>query len=100
MTPAHLFSALAFRIFLYFFIADFEQVNVRLIEWLTNVDECYKLLVDKHIFRVRKKHYIKDALLGLIQFLVTESALKMIKNAFYFTLKALLVLEIFQFLFK
>ena len=31
-------------------------------------------------------------------FLATKSSLKMIKNAFYFTLKALFVLKIFKFL--
>ena len=41
----------------------------------------------------------KCALSGLIQFLAIESPLKIIKNAFYFTLKALFVFEIFQFLF-
>ena len=32
------------------------------------------------------------------QFLVTESTLKMMKNVFYFNLKALFVLKIFKFL--
>ena len=32
------------------------------------------------------------------KFLITESPLKMMKNAFYFTLKALIVLKIFKFL--
>ena len=41
---------------------------------------------------------MKGALLGLRQFLKTESPLKMMKNAFYFTLKALAVLMIFKFL--
>ena len=41
---------------------------------------------------------IKGALSGLRQFFVTESPLKMMKNAFYFTLKALFVLKIFKFL--
>ena len=41
---------------------------------------------------------IKGALYGLRQFLITESPLKMMKNAFYFTLKALFVLKIFKFL--
>ena len=41
---------------------------------------------------------IKDALSGLRQFLETESSLKMIKNAFYFTLKSLFVLKILKFL--
>ena len=34
---------------------------------------------------------IKSALSGLRQFLVTESLFKIIKNAFYFTLKSLFV---------
>ena len=32
--------------------------------------------------------------------MATESPLKMMKNGFYFTLKALFVFEIFQFLFR
>ena len=39
---------------------------------------------------------IKDALSGLKQFLATESPLKMMKNAFYVTSKALFVLKIFK----
>ena len=41
---------------------------------------------------------IKGALSGLRQFLAIESPLQMMKNAFYFTSKALLVLKIFKFL--
>ena len=41
---------------------------------------------------------IKGALSGLRQFLAAESPLKMMKNAFYFTSKALFVLKIFKFL--
>ena len=41
---------------------------------------------------------LKDALLSLTQCLATESPLKLMKNAFYFTLKALFVLQIFTFL--
>ena len=40
----------------------------------------------------------KGALSGLKQFLATESPFKMMKNAFYFTLRALFVLKIFKFL--
>ena len=48
----------------------------------------------------------KAAILGLLkvapsgprQFLATESPLKMMKNTFYFTSKALFVLKIFKFL--
>ena len=46
-----------------------------------------------------KEINIKGALSGLRQLLATESPLKIIKNAFYITLKALLVLKIFKFLF-
>ena len=41
---------------------------------------------------------IKGALSGLRQFLATGSPLKMMKNAFYFTRKALFVLKICKFL--
>ena len=41
---------------------------------------------------------LKGALSGLRQFLAAESPLKMMKNAFYFTSKALFVLKIFKFL--
>ena len=41
---------------------------------------------------------IKGALSGLKQFLAIQNTLKMLKNAFYFTLKALFVLKIFKLL--
>ena len=41
---------------------------------------------------------IKGTLSGLRQFLATESPLKLMKNAFYFTLKALFVLKVSKFL--
>ena len=41
---------------------------------------------------------IKGALSGLRDFLAIERPLKMMKNTFYFTLKALFVLKIFKFL--
>ena len=40
----------------------------------------------------------EGAISGLRQFLATESPLKMMKSALYFTLKALFVLKIFKFL--
>ena len=40
----------------------------------------------------------KGALEGLRQFFASESTFKKMKNAFYFTLKALSVLKIFKFL--
>ena len=42
--------------------------------------------------------FIKSELSGLWQFSATENPFKMMKDAFYFTLKAPFVLEIFQFL--
>ena len=39
--------------------------------------------------------YIKGALSGLRQFLAPEISLKLMKNAFHFTLKALFILNIF-----
>ena len=42
--------------------------------------------------------FFQGALLSLRQFLATESPLKIMKNAFYFTPKALFVLTIFKFL--
>ena len=41
----------------------------------------------------------KGALKGLRQFLASQSPLKKMKNAFYFTLKAIFILKIFNFLF-
>ena len=41
---------------------------------------------------------IKGALSGLKQFLAAENSLKMMKNAFNFTLRDLFVLKIFKFL--
>ena len=46
-----------------------------------------------------KRSQLKGALLGLRRFLATESPLKIMKNAFCFTLKALFVLKMFKFLF-
>ena len=42
-------------------------------------------------------YILKGPLLHLRQFPTTESSFKMIKNAFYFILKALFVLKIFTF---
>ena len=39
----------------------------------------------------------KEVLLGLRQFLASENPLKMMKKAFYFTSKALFILQIFKF---
>ena len=49
-------------------------------------------------FQEVEVHGIIGALPSLRQFLATESPLKVMRNAFYFTLKAPLVLNIFKFL--
>ena len=41
--------------------------------------------------------YLKGAVAGLRQFLETERPLNIMENGFYFTLKAVFFLEIFQF---
>ena len=45
-----------------------------------------------------RQNLFKGALSGLRQFLATESPLKIMKNPFYFTSKAVSVLKIFKFL--
>ena len=61
---------------------------------LLNEEEC---LTD---FRFNKLDTIrfKGALSGLRQFLATESSLEMMKNVFYFTVKAPFIFKIFKFL--
>ena len=65
---------------------------------------CFKMMMQSHLhvcfFKIFfiKRALLKGALEGLRQFLVTESPLKMMKNAFYFTLKALFVLKLLKFL--
>ena len=54
--------------------------------------------VNEHNGKDINPHMFKGTLSGLRQFLVNESPLKMMKNAFYFTLKALFILKIFKFL--
>ena len=46
----------------------------------------------------KMKFSIKGALAGLKHFLATESPFKMMKNTFYFNLKSVFVLKIFNFL--
>ena len=60
------------------------------------VSHCFKV-IHSRLFIVFQS-LVKVALSGLRQFLATEKPLKMIKNAFYFTLKALFVLKLFKFL--
>ena len=50
------------------------------------------------VFSCKMCEILKGALSGLRQVWATESHLKIMKNAFYFTLTALFVLKIFTFL--
>ena len=62
---------------------------VSLFDWL-------QASIAKFYFWKKANSVLKGALSGLRQFFVTESSLKMIKNAFYFIFKALIVLKIFK----
>ena len=57
-----------------------------------------KTPVLKSLFNSEYCETFKGALLGLRHFLATVTAFKMMKNAFYLTLKALFVPKIFKFL--
>ena len=48
--------------------------------------------------RIADYKLLKGALSDLRQYLANKNPLKMMKNAFYFTLKSLFVLKIFKFL--
>ena len=54
-----------------------------------------KVCVQKPVFLGRTIE-LKGALSGLTQPLITKNLFKMMKNAFYFTLKALFILKIFK----
>ena len=73
------------------------QIVVKAAEFLNSVH----LMLFKLIFRCNTCQilsFFKGALSDLRQFLATESLLKMMKNAFYFTLKAFFLLKKFKFL--
>ena len=50
------------------------------------------------LYNFPRTPFLKGTLSSLRQFLATENPLQMMKNAFYFTFKALLVLKIFKLL--
>ena len=62
------------------------------------LDRVKCITIFKYIKKIFELNIFKGRLYGPRQFLITESLLKMIKNAFYFTLKALFVLKIFKLL--
>ena len=59
----------------------------------------FKTSEEKQFFEITVRETdFKGALSGLRQFLATENPLKMMKDAFYFILKAFFVLKVFKFL--
>ena len=80
---------------------------MRFAESITFIDDCYQFYLLWVILpRMATKNYqskkyyfsFKGAFSGLRQFLATENPLKVIKNAFYITLKAFFIFKIFKFL--
>ena len=76
--------------------------NANIIEFVTKIKSCFickgaSCTYNKNNKIIRHSVF-KGALSGLRQFLAIESPLKMMKNAFYFTSKALFILNIFKFL--
>ena len=59
---------------------------------------CLHAFITEEVLKCHIKDHFKGPVSGLRQFLATESPFKMMKNAFYFTLKALFILKIFKFL--
>ena len=68
----------------------------------TVAQRCFVKKVFQQISEINRKtpvlESLKGALSGLRQFLAIESPLKIMKNAFYLSSKALFVLKIFKFL--
>ena len=58
----------------------------------------FSRMIRRNVFLNRSEVFFEGALSGLRQFLATESPLKVMKNAFYLTSKALFVLKMFKFL--
>ena len=73
-------------------------INVEIPLWIWPFSKSWK--EQKNIIELQKKmtNLIKAVLSGVRQFLPTEGPLKMMKNAFYFTSKALSVFKIFKLL--
>ena len=75
------------------------QVKGLQLYWKRRWHRCFPVNFGKSFFRIPPdcRFWFKGALLGLTQFLATESPLKMMKNAFYFILKAFFVLRYSKF---
>ena len=74
-------------------------INIFFCFWMfVNKLFTYLTYLEKYMHILKNKRSFKDALLGLKQFFAAERPLKMMKNAFYSTSKAFLVLKIFKFM--
>ena len=71
------------------------EYNALLFHLIYKFDRSLETLVHWELLVLIANNKFKGALSYLRQFLATESPLKMMKNAFYFTLKALFVLKLF-----
>ena len=69
-----------------------------LLHWFRCLVLLKSLITPAAIFQMTLREWSKGALSGLGQFLTTGSSLKIMENAFYFTLKTPFVLKMFKFL--
>ena len=87
----------------------YSKFNRRVLIKEAVVQGCFVKNVSKNVRKILRKKPVlesvfnkvvslKGALSGLRQILATENPIKTMKNAFYFTSKAVLVLKIFKFL--
>ena len=79
---------------IYFKHQLFDHPDAIALDWILFFD----VLTGNAIYEVGIFWSFKGALSDLRQYLANETPLKMMKNAFYFTLKALFVFKIFKFL--
>ena len=69
------------------------------IEFLWHINTSLKSSCAVLLFKKKCWNGFKGTLSGMRQFLATEGPLKVMKNAFYFTLEPLFVLQIIKLLF-
>ena len=74
-----------------FFLAHLKEIKLH----FTALNDFLKLLAISNF--LKNSTHLRPVS-DLREFLATESHLKMVKNAFYFTVKALYVLKIFKYL--
>ena len=93
------FKKTAYAFLIFFNLVHCMQIyplNSCKLDWEENLFNVY---IESIVFRIKILNF-KDAFSVLRQFLTTESPLKVMKNAFYFTSKARFVLKIFKTLWS